>query len=88
MWSYRNLVGAEWRVSHLTPEATFRLKFTDAVLTFIEHVQCSGCLHEHFAQVARSLRKTKYRIFSNLIRTLFTVSEGQKIRCGLESRAD
>jgi len=25
-----------------------------------------------------------YRIFSNLIRTLFTVLEGQKIRCGLE----
>jgi hypothetical protein len=29
-----------------------------------------------------------YRIFSNLIRTLFTVSEGYKIRCGLESLAD
>jgi len=29
-----------------------------------------------------------YRIFSNLIRTLFTVSEGQKIICGLESRVD
>ena len=30
----------------------------------------------------------KYSIFLNLIRTLFTVSEGQKIRCGLESRSD
>jgi hypothetical protein len=88
MWSYRNLVGAGWRLSHLTPEATFRLKFTDAVLTFIEHVQCSGCLREHVAQAARSLTRTNYRIFSNLIRTLFTVSEGQIIRCGLESRAD
>jgi len=29
-----------------------------------------------------------YRIFSNLICTLFTVSEGLKIRCGLELRAD
>jgi len=29
-----------------------------------------------------------YRIFSKLIRTPFTVSEGLKIRCGLESRAD
>ena len=29
----------------------------------------------------------KYRTFSNLNRTLFTVSEGQKIKCGLESRA-
>jgi len=30
-----------------------------------------------------------YRIFSNLIRILFTVSGGlKKIRCGLESRAD
>jgi hypothetical protein len=29
-----------------------------------------------------------YHIFSNLIRTLFVVSEGYKIRCGLESRAD
>jgi len=30
---------------------------------------------------------TNYRMFSNLIRTLFTVSEGQKIRCGLDSRS-
>ena len=29
-----------------------------------------------------------YRIFSNLLRTPFTVSEGKRIRCGLESRAD
>jgi len=27
-------------------------------------------------------------MFSNLIRALFTVSEGQKIRYGIESRAD
>ena len=30
----------------------------------------------------------KYRVFSNLIRTLFTVSEDKNIRCRLESRAD
>ena len=29
-----------------------------------------------------------YRIFYNLIRILLAVSEGQKIKCGLESRAD
>jgi hypothetical protein len=29
-----------------------------------------------------------YRIFSNLFRTLFAVSEGKKIGCGLESLAD
>ena len=68
MWSYSNLVSAEWRVSHVTPKATFQLKFTGTVLTFIEHVQCSDCVplyrpHQHFAQVARtharSLTKTK-----------------------------
>jgi len=31
---------------------------------------------------------TTYRIHSNLIRTPFTISEGYKIRCGLETRAD
>jgi len=34
-----------------------------------------------------NMKKYIYRILSNLIRTLFTVSEGQKIRRGLESRA-
>jgi hypothetical protein len=29
-----------------------------------------------------------YRLISNLIRTIFTVSEGLKIRCGLESSAN
>jgi hypothetical protein len=28
-----------------------------------------------------------YRIFSNLIRTLFTVLEGQKVGCVLDSRS-
>jgi hypothetical protein len=31
--------------------------------------------------------KTIYRIFSNLMRTFFTVLEGQKVGCVLDSRA-
>ena len=40
-------------------------------------------------RLARCCRRLAgcYRIFSNLIRTLFTVSEGLKIRCGLDSRS-
>jgi len=45
-------------------------------------------LNTEAAHSARMVAIIYYRIFSNLIHTLFTVSEGQKFRRGLELRAD
>jgi len=44
--------------------------------------------YNHLSFVHMTCVSDEYSVFSNLIRTLFTVSEGYKIRCGLESRAD
>jgi hypothetical protein len=37
--------------------------------------------------ISVQLHIVSYRIFSNLIRTHFKVSEGKKVRCGLDSRS-
>ena len=44
------------------------------------------CLYVSWSHICLHVSKM-YRIFSNLIRTLFTVCEGWKVRCGLELRA-